>query len=164
MTANVFTARGIVFILIAGYTQKPPDMIKSVETGKLQDVFRVILGCFMLFAGAGHLTFLRAEFQAQVPGWVPLNKDMVVVLSGIAELMLGLWMVFLTRWKVYAGIALAIFYVLVFPGNISQYVDHRSAFGLDTDEKRLARLFFQPVLVIWALWSTGAWKALRMKH
>jgi len=137
--------------------------MKSVETGKLQDVFRVILGCFMILAGTGHLTFMRAEFQAQVPDWVPMNKDMVVVLSGIAEIILGTWTVFLTRWKVYAGITLAIFYVLVFPGNISQYVDHRSAFGLDTDEKRLARLFFQPALIVWALWSTGAWKALRTR-
>jgi len=136
-------------------------MIKSVETGRLQDVFRVILGCFMLLAGTGHLTFLRADFQAQVPDWVPMNKDMVVVLSGIAEIILGTWTVFLTRWKVHAGITLAIFYVLVFPGNIWQYLGHRSAFGLDTDEKRFARLFFQPVLVVWALWSTGAWKALR---
>ena len=137
-------------------------MIKSVETGKVQDVFRVILGVFMMLAAAGHLTFQRVEFQAQVPDWVPMSKDLVVVLSGIVELMLGVWMVFLTRWKVYAGITLAVFYVLVFPGNISQYVDHRSAFGLDTDGKRLIRLFFQPVLVVWALWSTGGWKALRM--
>jgi len=137
-------------------------MIKSVETGKVQDVFRVILGVFMMLAAAGHLTFQRVEFQAQVPDWVPMSKDLEVVLSGIVELMLGVWMVFLTRWKVYAGITLAVFYVLVFPGNISQYVDHRSAFGLDTDGKRLIRLFFQPVLVVWALWSTGGWKALRM--
>ena len=30
----------------------------------------------------------------------------------------------------------------------------RDAFGLDTDNKRVARLFFQPVLIYWALKST----------
>lgn len=134
---------------------------KTVTTTKTQDVFRVILGSFMILAAAGHLTFQRAEFQAQVPDWVPMSKDLVVILSGIVEAVLGIWMVFLTRWKVYAGITLAIFYVLVFPGNIAQYTDHRTAFGLDTDQKRLIRLFFQPVLIVWALWSTGALTALR---
>jgi uncharacterized membrane protein len=135
-------------------------MNKSVQTDIVQNIFRVILGGFMILAAAGHLTFQRGEFQAQVPDWVPMDKDLVVILSGVVELMLGIWMVFLTKTKVYAGMALAIFYVLVFPGNIAQYLNGTSAFGLDTDQKRLIRLFFQPVLILWALWSTGAWKAL----
>ena len=138
-------------------------MNKSVETTTVQNVFRVILGGFMILAAAGHLTFQRGEFQAQVPDWVPMNKDLVVILSGVVELMLGVWMVFLTKSKVYAGITLAIFYVLIFPGNIAQYLNGTSAFGLDTDQKRLIRLFFQPVLIVWALWSTGAFKALKQR-
>ena len=50
----------------------------------------------------------------------------------------------------------AAFFVAIFPGNISQYLTATDAFGLDTDEARFTRLFFQPLLVIWALWSTGA--------
>jgi uncharacterized membrane protein len=134
-------------------------MIKSVETSTLQNVFRVILGSFMILAAVGHLTFQRGEFQAQVPHWVPMDTDLVVILSGIVELVLGVWMVFFTKTKVYAGITLAIFYVLIFPGNIAQYINGTSAFGLDTDQKRLIRLFFQPVLILWALWSSGALKA-----
>lgn len=114
----------------------------------------------MIMAAIGHLTFQRAEFQAQVPDWVPLSKDLVVILSGIVEIILGLGMVFLTKYKVKVGIALAVFYVLIFPGNIAQYINGTSAFGLDTDQARLIRLFFQPVLIFLALWSTGALKVL----
>lgn len=124
---------------------------------------RVILGGFMTLAGIGHLTFQREEFQAQVPRWLPSDPafmDFVVISSGIVEILFGLAMIFLWRHQIKVGIALAIFYVLIFPGNISQYTNEISAFGLDTDQKRLIRLFFQPVLILWALWSTGALKYL----
>jgi uncharacterized membrane protein len=114
----------------------------------------------MVFAAIAHFTFDRAEFQAQVPDWVPLSKDLVVILSGIVELTLGLSMIFWKNQRIHTGIALAIFYVLIFPGNIAQYLNHTNAFGLDTDNARLIRLFFQPVLIVWALWSTGALKYL----
>ncbi|UII27481.1 DoxX family membrane protein [Fulvivirga maritima] len=138
-------------------------IVKNIHTSKVQKVFRIILGLFMIMAAVGHMTFQRGEFQAQVPDWVPLGKDLVVILSGIAELILGVSMVFLGRFKVWAGLALAIFYVLIFPGNIAQYLNGIDAFGLDTDKKRLIRLFFQPVLILWALWSSGALKALLHK-
>ena len=134
-----------------------------MKTTTLQNVFRVILGLLMGLAGIGHLTFQREEFQAQVPRWLPSDPafmDFVVIASGVTEIALGLAMVFWTRHKVKVGIALAIFYVLIFPGNVSQYTDGIDAFGLDTDRKRLIRLFFQPVLILWALWSTGALKHL----
>jgi uncharacterized membrane protein len=138
--------------------------MQNPKTSTIQTVFRIILGAFMILAAVGHLTFQRQEFQAQVPEWVPLGKDIVVILSGIVEFALGFGMVFLSKHKVKIGIALAIFYVLIFPGNIAQYVNGTDAFGLDTDQKRLIRLFFQPVLVIWALWSTGALKVLFSKE
>lgn len=114
----------------------------------------------MLYAGYSHLTFNRIEFQAQVPDWIPLSKDLVVILSGIIEILLGLGMVFWSKQRVKVGVALALFYVLIFPGNISQYLNGTDAFGaLNSDKARLIRLFFQPVLIAWALWSTGAWTA-----
>lgn len=122
---------------------------------------RVLLGAFLLFAGVAHLTFGRAEFQAQVPAWVPLDADLVVVASGVVEVALGLALVLLPRWKVPLGWITAAFFVAVFPGNIAQYAEGRDAFGLDTDTGRLIRLFFQPVLIVWALWATGAWRAWR---
>jgi len=124
----------------------------------LKNLARIILGLFMILAGLGHLSFQREEFQAQVPNWIPMNQDLVVLLSGIVEILLGVAMIFWRKQRIKVGIALAIFYILVFPGNITQYTEHRNAFRLDTDTKRLARLFFQPVLIIWALWSSGGLK------
>jgi len=130
--------------------------MEHIKTSKLQNFIRIFLGLFMITAAIGHFTFQRTDFQAQVPNWVPLDKDLIVILSGIVEIALGLAMIFLTQYKVKVGITLAIFYVLVFPGNIAQYLNGTSAFGLDTDQARLIRLFFQPVLIFLALWSTGA--------
>ncbi|MET1056056.1 MAG: hypothetical protein ABWY16_12170 [Pedobacter sp.] len=134
------------------------------KTTIIQQILRIILGSFMILAAIGHFTFQRADFQAQVPNWIPLSKDTVVLLSGVVEISLGLAMIFWKRQRVNAGIALAIFYVLIFPGNIAQYLNHTSAFGLDTDKSRLTRLFFQPVLIIWALWSTGVFAYLSDKN
>nr|WP_315245007.1 hypothetical protein [uncultured Flavobacterium sp.] len=130
--------------------------MKNSNTTKTQNFFRILLGLFMVTAAIGHFTFQRADFQAQVPNWVPIDKDFVVILSGIVEIALGIGMILLTRYKVQIGIALALFYVMIFPGNIAQYLNGTTAFGLDTDQSRLIRLFFQPVLIFLALWSSGA--------
>ena len=122
-------------------------------------IFRILLGASLLFAGISHLTVARTEFLAQVPTWLPVNADLVVVLSGIAEIALGLALIFLVKQRAWVGLATAAFFILIFPGNISQYVNQIDAFGLNTDQARLTRLFFQPVLVLWALWSTDAWRA-----
>ena len=127
----------------------------------VQAIFRILLGMGLVYAGISHLTFARVEFLAQVPTWLPLDGDLVVVLSGIVEIMLGLALCFLVKQRELTGLAAAVFFVLVFPGNISQYVNRIDAFGLDSDQARFTRLFFQPVLVIWALWSTDAWNGLR---
>lgn len=128
----------------------------------LRHLLRWILGAFLLFAGIGHLTFSRTEFQAQVPVWLPLDPDFVVLASGVVEISLGLLLIF-SRGRLlgWVGIATATFFIAIFPGNINQYVEGIDAFGLDSDQTRLARLFFQPVLVIWAIWSTGAVQILR---
>ena len=137
-------------------------MQQQVKTSIVQHIFRILLGCFMLYAGYSHLTFNRIEFQAQVPDWVPLSKDLVVISSGIVEVLLGIGMVFWVKQRVKVGLALALFYILIFPGNFSQYLNGTDAFGaLNSDKARLIRLFFQPVLIAWALWSTGAWSAWR---
>ncbi|MFT5252820.1 MAG: putative membrane protein [Flavobacteriales bacterium] len=137
-------------------------MKKEVNTSLTQNIFRILLVLFMVYAGVSHLTFNRIDFQAQVPDWVPLSKDLVVVLSGIVEMALGLTLLLWKKQRVNIGLALAIFYILVFPGNIAQYIDKKDAFGaLNSDSARLIRLFFQPVLIAWALWSSGAWQSWR---
>lgn len=123
----------------------------------LKVLFRILLGAILLFAGISHLTWARIEFLAQVPQWLPVDADLVVVLSGIVEITLGASLLFLAKYKFWVGCATALFFVLIFPGNISQYVNRVDAFGLNSDTSRFVRLFFQPVLVVWALWATEAW-------
>jgi uncharacterized membrane protein len=124
----------------------------------MKTIARWLLAGSMVFAGISHLFWARREFQAQVPDWTteitPLDKDAVVVASGVLEVMLGASLVVLPASRSRLGLILAAFFVAVFPGNIEQYTKRRDGFGLDTDRKRLVRLFFQPVLVAWAYWST----------
>jgi uncharacterized membrane protein len=129
-----------------------------LSTGRT--VARVALGAMLLFTGISHLTFAREEFVAQVPKSLPLSEDAVVLLSGVAELALGASLVALPKQRIPVGLATAAFFVAIFPGNIAQYLNGVDAFGLDTDGKRFARLFGQPLLVAWALYSSGAWEWL----
>jgi uncharacterized membrane protein len=126
-------------------------------------VVRLLLGAGLVVAGLAHLTWARSEFLAQVPDWVPLDADLVVVASGVVEVALGASLVLLSRQRVVLGWLSAAFFVAIFPGNVSQYVDGDAAFGLDSDAARAVRLVFQPVLVALALWSTGAWAAWRRR-
>jgi uncharacterized membrane protein len=124
---------------------------------KLRTAGRIVLGGILVLAGTSHLTFARDDFRAQVPEFVPLKEDTTVLLSGVAEISLGSALLFAPqslRGKV--GWLAATFFTAIFPGNIAQAVHHKDAFGLDTDGKRIGRLFGQPVLIAWALWSTAA--------
>ena len=129
-------------------------MTRSVSHTRLRSVARVALGGALVFAGAGHLTFAREDFRAQVPPWVPLDVDEVVLMSGVVEIGLGVILAVLPREQRRIGLLAALFFVAVLPGNIAQLTEHRDAFGLDTDAKRALRLLGQPVLVAWAWWST----------
>jgi uncharacterized membrane protein len=129
----------------------------------MQNAVRILLGLILIVAGIGHLTFSRQAFQAQVPPWMPMNPDLVVVLSGIVEILLGASLIFVVKQRITVGWIVAAFFVLVFPGNIAQLTEHRNSFGLDTDLKRWLRLPFQFVLIFLALWSTGAWQKWRRK-
>jgi uncharacterized membrane protein len=125
---------------------------------------RVGLGAALLLAGVSHLTFNREAFQAQVPEWLPMDKDFVVLASGVVEIGLGAALVAAPKHRVTVGWIVAAFFVAIFPGNISQLATRTNSFGLDTDAARGIRLIFQPVLVLWALWSTGAWRAWRARR
>ena len=126
----------------------------------IKKFFQLALGAFLLSAGISHLGSNRTEFLAQVPTWLPVDPDFVVVASGLVEITLGALLIttvlVFKKYRMQVGLITAIFFILIFPGNINQYVNQIDAFGLDTDTKRLIRLIFQPPLVIWALWSSGA--------
>jgi uncharacterized membrane protein len=129
----------------------------------LRNATQLLLGAALTYAGTTHLTTSRQEFQAQVPNWVPFSADFVVIASGIVEIALGLSLLLLWKYRTQLGWITAAFFIVIFPGNISQYVNGIDAFGLDSDRARAIRLLFQPLLVIWALWSTGAWRSYRAK-
>jgi uncharacterized membrane protein len=116
---------------------------------------RLLLGAAMVGAGVLHLTTQREEFRAQVPDWFPVAEDLTVLGSGVAEIALGAAFIALPKHSRIVGALLASFFVVIFPGNVAQFVEGTDAFGLDTDRKRLVRLFFQPVLVLWALFGGG---------
>ena len=124
---------------------------------------QMVLGFALAYAGIGHLTTSRTEFQAQVPSVFADYADFVVLASGVVEIALGIGLIALWKYRVQIGWLAAAFFVAIFWGNISQYINGVDAFGLDTDTKRLVRLFFQPLLVAWALLSTGAWGSWRKK-
>ena len=131
----------------------------------IKSLAQIALGAFLLSAGISHLDSNRTEFLAQVPTWLPLDADFVVVASGLVEITLGVLLIttvlIFKKYRRQVGLITGLFFILIFPGNINQYVNQIDAFGLDTDAKRLIRLFFQPPLVIWALWSSGAFKLLK---
>jgi len=125
--------------------------------GAVTQAARYLLGAALIYAGIGHFTFSRLTFQAQVPPWVPLDPDFVVLASGAVEIGLGLSLIFISRFRKQIGWLTAAFFLAIFPGNISQYLTQTDAFGLNSDEARAIRLLFQPLLIVWALWATGAW-------
>ena len=118
---------------------------------------RLVLGVFLLIAGVGHF-IATGEFTAQVPPWMPA-AEFVVYASGVVEIALGLALIVVRRHRAVVGWIVAAFFIIIFPGNVWQFIEARDAFGLDSDLARAVRLIFQPVLVVWALWCTGAWTA-----
>ena len=132
----------------------------------LRTVSRWALAALLIAAGVGHLTTLRRGFRIVVPDWATrllrTDKDTIVVVSGVVEIALGAALVALPKERSRVGAAVAAFFVAVFPGNVHQWQTGRSAPGLDTDGRRLARLFLQPVLVAWALWATRGGGQLRV--
>jgi len=142
----------------AWFTGSP--MTNDIAETAAQRFARILLGSLMTLAGISHLTFARGEFRAQVPPWVPLPADVTVVASGVVEIALGAAMIALAKRRAIVGLLLGAFFVVIFPGNIAQWVHGRDAFGLNSDRARLVRLFFQPVLIAWALWCTGGWRLL----
>ncbi|WP_430593168.1 DoxX family protein [Humidisolicoccus flavus] len=123
----------------------------------IRHVSRVLLAAFLIVAGTSHLAWLREEFTAQVPPWLPLDADFVVLASGVVEIALGILLLVLRgRALAMHGWVVAAFFLVVVAGNISQFVTRTDAFGLNSDLARGIRLLFQPLLIAWALFSTRA--------
>jgi uncharacterized membrane protein len=59
----------------------------------INTLLQLLLGAFLLSAGTSHLGSNRTEFLAQVPTWLPLEPDFVVVASGLVEITLGVLLI-----------------------------------------------------------------------
>ena len=129
----------------------------------MKKIAQIVLGLGLMFAGFSHFSTNRVEFRAQVPTIFKDYADFVVLASGVVEILLGLGLIIAWKYHAQIGWAAALFFVAIFWGNISQFVNGVDAFGLNSDRARATRLLFQPLLVIWALWSTGAWRAWRAR-
>lgn len=121
---------------------------------------RLALAAFLGVAGIGH--FVATEtFFAQVPDGLP-NPEAIVLVSGVVELALALALVALPGRRVEVGRAVALLFVVVFPGNVAQAVGGIDAFGLDTPTSRWVRVALHPLLLVWAFAATDSWpSALR---
>ncbi len=146
---------------MGGVRGRTVGTMTTTRSSRVRSAARVVLGGALVLAGIGHLTFARTDFQAQVPDWVGIDKNLVVVLSGLVEIALGCAVIVVRRHRALLGLAVGLFFVAVFPGNISQFLDGHDAFGLNSDSARRNRLFFQPVLVAWAWWSMDAFSLIR---
>jgi uncharacterized membrane protein len=131
------------------------------RSARVRAAARVVLGSALIIAGLGHLTLARNDFQAQVPDWVGIDKNVVVISSGLVEIALGFALIVVRRHRSLLGLVVGLFFIAVFLGNLSQFIDGHDAFGLNSDAARRTRLLFQPVLVAWAWWSTNAFALLR---
>lgn len=136
-------------------------LLLNPKTNLFQTVLRILLGAILLYSGISHLTWNKTAFLAQVPNILPFAPSVTVLLSGIAEIVLGAALIVLPKFKAAAGMLTAIYFVAIFPGNVAQYMNGIDSFGLNSDQSRLIRLFFQPVLILWALWSAGAFRSLK---
>ncbi len=118
---------------------------------------RWLLIVLLAAAGVSHLTWGRRGYRIVVPDWstrlTGLDKDAIVVGSGVVELMLAGAVATMPRERS-VGWLVAAFFVAVFPGNVHQWRTGRPAPMLRTDRARFVRLLLQPVLVVWALWAT----------
>ena len=146
---------GIQFLQVLESFLKRFHKIFNMETNTIKTIAKYGLGAMLISAGIGHLTFARKEFQAQVPEWVPLEKDDTVVYSGIVEIAMGTAIIAAPKkYESLVGRLAAGLFTAVFPGNIAQYKNRKDSFGLNTDNKRFARLFMQPLLLLWAIKAT----------
>lgn len=125
----------------------------STRRHPVRTAARLGLAGALAFTGAGHLSFAREGFAVAVPDWMPGSKDTTVLASGVVELALAAALASGIKRK-QVGRATAAFFAAVFPGNVHQYLHHLDASFLNSDQRRLVRLYFQPLLVAWALEAT----------
>ena len=99
--------------------------VRPASRQSVRTAARWLLAAFLGLAGVLHLISPR-PFLAQVPTWMP-SPQAVVLVSGLVEIALALTLLLPRISRVWAGWLVAAFFVLVFPGNIAQYLSHTDA-------------------------------------
>ena len=116
----------------------------------IRSTLRILLAAAYFAAGVLHL--LRpGGFLAITPHWVPW-PEAVVAFTGVAEI-LGAIGLMIPRFRVAAGIGLALYAICVFPANINHAVNAIPLGGTTLGWGYHApRLALQPLFVWLALW------------
>lgn len=115
-----------------------------------KEIFRWLLAVLFVFAGVSH--FLRPGFyEAMVPPYLP-SPHLLVVLSGIAEIILGV-MLLIPRFSRMAAWGLIALLIAVSPANIHMAL-HPNLFPQFHPTSLWIRLPVQLVLMAWACWFT----------
>ena len=120
----------------------------------LQDAMRHAMAVGFVLTGVSHFA-MSDSFLVYFPDWVPFPQP-IVYASGAVEIAGGLAL-FARRCRRQVGLALAVYLVLAFPGNVYAAVSgaEENLPGLiDAPWYPWARLPFQALFVWWALWST----------
>jgi uncharacterized membrane protein len=128
-------------------------MISDPRHDNSRAAMRWILAAFYVAAGVGHL-WAPDKLLAITPSWVPFATQIILV-TGICEIAGAVALVTKPlRW--WAGIALALYALCVWPANIKHAID-----GIDLPPIPNSwfyhgpRLALQPVIIWWALYSSG---------
>ena len=100
---------------------------------------RWLMAALFVAAGVAHLRSPEG-FLAITPDWVPFAPQ-VIFYTGLFELVAAAALV-TRRFRVWAGIALALYSLAVWPANIKWY--------------HAPRLALQPIIIWWALYCSGA--------
>jgi uncharacterized membrane protein len=128
----------------------------------LRQAARIGMAIAMVVAGITHLV-RPLPFLQHLPAWVPA-AELLIFVTGIAEVVLGLALLLPQPWRWRAGIVLAAYLVAVFPANV--YV---AVAGVDVDGQpdgiyAWLRLPLQVLFVAWALWSTRPDSGGALRH
>ena len=118
---------------------------------------RLAVGLGAGIGAAGVMHFVRPEFfDAIVPPWLPPSQRFWTLISGVAELVVGV-MLFVPRWRRSGAIALFVLLVAVYPANLYMTWDWRDR---PAGERVVSwvRLPLQFVLFALARMASGPWR------
>ncbi|NRD44767.1 DoxX family membrane protein [Corallococcus sp. AB004] len=117
---------------------------------EVKTILQYVLALFMVVAGVNH--FLKPRMYMRImPPYLPRPRELVL-LSGVAEVLLGIFLLVPATTRLAAWGLVALF-VAVFPANIYM-AQHPEQFRKIPRGMLWARLPLQVVLIAWALWYT----------